>query len=92
VLCEYGDINQQCEQARPVVEMALRRGGKLNVHLVLDLQDKMVRSMGMEGQSALRQNFTYVVEVRRTGSQRYARLDRARGRAGTGGPREEGQP
>jgi hypothetical protein len=74
VLCEYGEIVQQCEQARPVVEMALRRGGKLNVHLVLDLQDKLVKTLGMEGQSALRQNFTYVVSVQRTGSQRTAHI------------------
>jgi len=74
VLCEYGEIVQQCEQARGVVEMALRRGGKLNVHLVLDLHDRLVKTLGMEGQSALRQNFSYVVEVRRQGRQRTAHL------------------
>jgi hypothetical protein len=64
VLAEYGDIVQQCEQAKGVVEMVLRRGGKLNIHLVLDLQDRLVKTLGMEGKSALRSNFSYVVEVR----------------------------
>jgi hypothetical protein len=74
VLCEYGDIVQQCEQAKGVVEMVLRRGGKLNIHLVLDLQDRLVKTLGMEGKSALRSNFSYVVEVRREGTQRTAHL------------------
>jgi hypothetical protein len=41
---------------------------------VLDLQDRLVKTLGMEGKSALRSNFSYVVEVRREGSQRTAHL------------------
>jgi hypothetical protein len=41
---------------------------------VLDLQDWLVKTRGMEGKSALRSNFSYVVEVRREGSQRTAHL------------------
>jgi hypothetical protein len=71
VIDEYQDIGRAggCAEARPLVEDILRRVGKLNVHLIIGVQDKQVRTMGLEGQGDLRRNFTYVVEVRadRTG-------------------------
>lgn len=65
VIDEYQDIARQFEGAGALIESILRRGGKLNLHLVLGVQDKQVKTLGFEGQSSLRQNFSYVVEVRR---------------------------
>ena len=42
----------------------LRRGGKLNIHLIIGVQDKQVKTMVFEGQGDLRRNFTSTVEVR----------------------------
>lgn len=67
IIDEYQDVGRSplCPEARPLVEDILRRGGKLNLHLLIGVQDKQVRTMGFEGQGELRRNFTYVVEVRR---------------------------
>jgi hypothetical protein len=62
---EYQDVARQVEGTRELIETILRRGGKLNMHLILGVQDKQVKTLGFEGQSSLRQNFSYVVEVRR---------------------------
>jgi hypothetical protein len=66
VVDEYQDVGRAsaCPEARPLVEDILRRGGKLNLHLIIGVQDKLVRTMGLEGQGDLRRNFTFVVEVR----------------------------
>jgi len=66
VIDEYQDIGRagECPTARPLVEDVLRRGGKLNIHLIIGVQDKQVKTMGFEGQGDLRRNFTYIVEVR----------------------------
>lgn len=62
---EYADVHDNCEQARPFVEDLLRRGRKLGIHLFLGVQDRLVRTMGFEGQGELRRNFTYVVDVKK---------------------------
>jgi hypothetical protein len=66
VIDEYQDIGRagECPAARPLVEDVLRRGGKLNVHLIIGVQDKQVKTMGFEGQGDLRRNFAYIVEMR----------------------------
>ncbi len=73
VIDKYQDIGRAggCHEARPLVEDVLRRGGKLNVHLIIGVQDKQVKTMGFEGQGDLRRNFTFVVEMRadRTGQR-----------------------
>jgi hypothetical protein len=76
VLDEYRDVSQFCEEARPLVEDILRRGGKLDIHLMLGVQDKQVKTMGLEGQGDLRKNFTYTVEIRRDpqSGQRWATI------------------
>jgi hypothetical protein len=48
-----------------VIETILRRSGKLNMHLVPGVPDKQVKTLGFEGQSSLRQNFSYVVDIQR---------------------------
>jgi energy-coupling factor transporter ATP-binding protein EcfA2 len=74
VIDEYQDVARHVDGARELIEDILRRGRKLDMHLVLGVQDKSVKTMGFEGQSALRQNFSHVVEVRADGGQRWARL------------------
>jgi hypothetical protein len=77
VIDEYQDVGRAaaCPEARPLVEDILRRGGKLNIHLIIGVQDKQVKTMGLEGLGDLRRNFTFVVAVRadRDG-RRWARL------------------
>jgi hypothetical protein len=75
VIDEYQDIGRagECPAARPLVEDVLRRGGKLNIHLIIGVQDKQVKTMGFEGQGDLRRNFTYIVEMRADrGGRRWA--------------------
>jgi hypothetical protein len=66
VIDGYQDIGRVggCPEARALVEDVLRRGGKLNVHLIIGVQDKQVKTMGFEGQGDLRRNFTSIAEVR----------------------------
>lgn len=61
IIDEYADV---ADVARELVERILRRGGKLELHLVVGVQDKQVKTLGFEGQGDLRKNFS-VVEVRR---------------------------
>jgi hypothetical protein len=75
VLDEYRDVAQYCDEARALVEDMLRRGGKLDMHLLIGVQDKQVKTMGLEGQGDLRRNFTWMVEVRRdSAGQRWVTL------------------
>jgi len=62
IIDEYADV---ADVARELVERILRRGGKLEIHLVVGVQDKQVKTLGFEGQGDLRKNFSYVVEVKR---------------------------
>lgn len=66
VLCEYADITRYCEQARPLIEDCLRRGGKLGISLVLDVQDKQRKTLDLDGATHLLQNFSHVCEVRKS--------------------------
>lgn len=66
ILCEYADIARYCEQARSTIEDCLRRGGKLSISLVLDVQDKQRKTLDLDGATHLLQNFSHVCEVRRS--------------------------
>lgn len=75
VIDEYQDTATDCPLAKELVEDVLRRGRKLGVHLVIGVQDKLVKTMGFEGKGDLRKNFSYVVELRKDRSdQRWATL------------------
>lgn len=75
VIDEYQDTATDCPLAKELVEDVLRRGRKLGVHLVIGVQDKLVKTMGFEGKGDLRKNFSYVVELRKDKSdQRWATL------------------
>jgi energy-coupling factor transporter ATP-binding protein EcfA2 len=75
VIDEYQDVVNKCEGARALVEDILRRGRKLDIHLIIGVQDKAVKTMNFEGQGDLRRNFSWIIEVRKTGDNlRTARL------------------
>ena len=65
ILCEYADIARYCEQARAIIEDCLRRGGKLGISLVLDVQDKQRKTLDLDGATHLLQNFSHICEVRK---------------------------
>ena len=70
VLSDAADIMNECPSARAVFEAALRRGGKLGIHLVVDVQDKQVGTLNIPGASHLLKNFDEEIAVRRAGEQR----------------------
>jgi len=63
VVDEYADVKEECRRAGAVVENLLRRARKLNMHLVVGVQDTQVRTMGFERKSMLLQN-AKVLEVK----------------------------
>lgn len=65
VLCEYADIARYCEQARSIIEDCLRRGGKIGISLVLDVQDRQRKTLDLDGATHLLNNFSHVCEVRK---------------------------
>lgn len=77
IIDEYQDVtrSKDCPTARELVEDILRRGGKLDIHLTLGVQDKQVKTMGFEGQGDLRRNFTFILEVRKDRAEkRWAKI------------------
>lgn len=66
ILCEYADIARYCEQARTIIEDCLRRGGKLGISLVLDVQDKQRKTLDLDGATHLLHNFSHICEVRKS--------------------------
>lgn len=75
ILDEYADIQDECTLAGVVVENALRRWRKLNMHLVIGVQDTQVKTMGFERRSSLL-NHARIVTLRINGSgYRTAQLD-----------------
>jgi hypothetical protein len=75
-LDEVQDTFAEVEGARELAETIARRGAKLNMHLVLGVQDKQVKTLGWEGKGEIRNNFLVadVYRDRATG-QRFARLE-----------------
>ncbi len=66
ILCEYADIARSCTQAREIIEVCLRRGGKLNISLVIDVQDKQRKTLDLDGATHLLQNFSHICEIRQS--------------------------
>lgn len=62
VFDEFGEIVPECNGSAVVIGKALRRARKLNIHIVIGVQDTQVKTMGFERQSALLQN-TRIVKV-----------------------------
>ncbi len=71
VFSEAGEIMNQCPSARAIFEAVLRRGGKLNISLLVDVQDRQRDTLNLPGATHLLKNFEEQVEVRRTGTDRH---------------------
>jgi hypothetical protein len=52
---------EPCERAPSHCQL---RRGKLNIHLLIGVQDQQVKTMGFADQGEMRRNFTAVVAVR----------------------------
>lgn len=65
VLDEYSDIQKYCPEATDVIEQGLRRARKLNIHLMLGVQDTQVKTMGFERKSSLLEHAKIVKMVKR---------------------------
>jgi hypothetical protein len=62
------------EGVLPIIERVIRRGRKLNLHVLLAVQDSMVRTLGLERKSALLVNLSRI-EVLKRGDNRIAVVD-----------------
>jgi energy-coupling factor transporter ATP-binding protein EcfA2 len=60
IIDEYADV---AHISKEVCERLLRRGRKLNIHLIMGVQDKNVKTLKFEGQGTLREQFTYIVSM-----------------------------
>ncbi|MCC6602079.1 MAG: hypothetical protein IT327_02655 [Anaerolineae bacterium] len=63
ILEEYKMIADALPETRQKIEDILRVGRKLNIHLILGVTDKQVKTLGFEGASSLLENFTFTVEA-----------------------------
>lgn len=75
VLDEYADIKSECALANGVVENLLRRARKLNIHLVIGVQDTQVKTMGFERKSELLNNARIVSLTIDAQKRRFASID-----------------
>jgi len=73
VLSEAGDIMNRCPTARDIFEQVLRRGGKLNISLLVDVQDRQRDTLNIPGATHLLKNFEEQIEVYREAGQRRVR-------------------
>jgi hypothetical protein len=64
VISELGSVMTGCTKAREMFEGIVRRGAKLGIRMVADVQDNQVKTLKLEGASSLLLNLTRV-EVRR---------------------------
>lgn len=74
VVDEIADVMSECPLMRTMFESMVRRGRKIGVHLVVGVQDKLVKTLKIEGQSDLRKNLV-TVELRKRGQTRIATID-----------------
>jgi hypothetical protein len=57
VIDEAQDVLPALEHGMELFEDVARRGGKLNIRMTVGVQDKQVKTLGLEGKSALLRNF-----------------------------------
>ncbi|HEU4322932.1 MAG TPA: hypothetical protein VFS21_07250 [Roseiflexaceae bacterium] len=76
VLSDAADIMEKCPTAREVFEVVLRRGAKLGISLIVDVQDDQVATLNIPGASHLLKNFTVRIEVRKENDRRLVRYDK----------------
>jgi hypothetical protein len=71
VIDESQDVIAEVPAALNVIETLARRGRKIGMHATLGVQDKQVKTLGLEGKSDLLRNFQ-VVDMMKQGDQRVA--------------------
>lgn len=74
-LDEYGETARECPLASTVVENALRRARKLNIHLCIGVQDTQVKTMGFERKSSLLEHARIIKLALRANGSRYLYQD-----------------
>lgn len=75
VFDEYSDIQKFCQDAGTTIENGLRRARKLNIHLMIGVQDTQVKTMGFERKSSLLEHARIVKLTKRLDGSRILRLD-----------------
>lgn len=71
VVEEFAEVQAECVKAPIVVERALRRARKLNIHILIGVQDSQVKTLGWERKSSLLTNLTQLTIVKQ-GDRRVA--------------------
>jgi hypothetical protein len=74
VIDEAHDVVAGVPGALDLVEDIARRGAKLGVHLTIGVQDRQVKTLGLEGKSAILSNFQTVEMLRDADGRRIALL------------------
>lgn len=75
VIDEAHDVIPDVPGAFDVFEDVARRGRKIGVHLTVGVQDKQVRTLGLEGRSELLRNFVKADIFKARDGRRLARLE-----------------
>lgn len=81
IIDEYADVQGECAGAGKVVNNALRRWRKLNMHLFIGVQDSQAKTLGFERQTHLLINATMVRVAKAESGTRYAKVGNAPARA-----------
>lgn len=74
VIDEAQDVLPVLDGGLELFEDVARRGGKLNVRLTVGVQDKQVKTLGLEGKSALLRNFQVAEVLKNREGRRVAQL------------------
>lgn len=75
VLDEVQDTIGAIPESLPLIETMLRRGRKIGVRCIIGVQDKQVKTLGIEGKSELLGNLTRIKVKRRADGSRAAEID-----------------
>lgn len=75
VFDEFQDTKDECVLAATVIENGLRRARKLNIHLMIGVQDTQVKTMGFERKSSLLEHARIIKLIKRMDGSRLLRLD-----------------
>jgi hypothetical protein len=74
---EAHEIKSEIDGAWDILEDAIRRGGKLNIHVCIATQDGQVATLGLQGKSKLLINLTQIEVYQRTDGVRCARFGKS---------------
>lgn len=74
VITEYANLVQRCPDLRLLVKEILMGREPLDFHLILSLFPKDAAALELHPQNPIRLRFTYILEVRHDGRQRWIRM------------------